>query len=327
MRTLIGTALVCLLAPAAWAQDYEAAGKHFNAAQESFGKKHFKVAASEFQAAFDITKDSILLYNIGESWEKAGEGKKSVAAYEQYLKLQPKAQDAAEVKKRVAAIKKKKYKLASQSAPGDELPKVAAAPVEPVASPPPTPPAPTPPPATTPPPPPDKLVTPDFDKPVPTPAPPPAPAVVEKKEEKKGPVDQPGMIDDKPPSKMRVAAWVGVAATVAVLTAGAIMSLAAQSRSDEISRRFRFVDTMGQPKTFDATLESEVSQLRSEGELYNALGIGFMSGAAALAVVTTTLFAVDYVRGKDAPKPAATSLRLTPMLGKNGGGLAAGWSF
>ena len=46
---------------------------------------------------------------------------------------------------------------------------------------------------------------------------------------------------------MRIAAWVGVATTVAVLTAGAIFGLAAQSRADEITRRETFVDNNGQP--------------------------------------------------------------------------------
>jgi tetratricopeptide (TPR) repeat protein len=313
MRTFIGACLMCLGAQVALAQDYEAAGKHFNAAQEAFGKKHYKTAAGEFQAAYDITKDGILLYNIGESWEKAGDGKKAVSFYEQYLKVQPAAQDKAEVQKRVAAIKKKRFKLVDQSAPGEEPVKVAAAPPP---EPPKPPEPPTPPPKAA-----EQLVKPNFDNPPPPPPKAAEPAKVAEPEKKA----EPGVIDEKPPSKMRIAAWVLVAGTVAVLTAGAIMALAAQSRSDEISRRYRFVDSQGQPKVFDATLENEVANLRSEGELYNGLGIGFMAGAGALAVVTTALFATDYVRGKSEAK--AASLRVTPMFGKNGGGISAGWSF
>ena len=49
------------------AQDFDAAGKHFSAAQEAFGAKHFKTAAAEFEAAYGITKDPVLLYNVAES--------------------------------------------------------------------------------------------------------------------------------------------------------------------------------------------------------------------------------------------------------------------
>lgn len=322
MRTLaLSLFSLILLLPAARAQDFEKAGKFFAAAQESFGKKHYTSAATLFQGAYDITKDPILLYNIGESWEKAGEAKKATSAYDAYLKAQPKAADRADVLKRVKAIKSKKQKLPNQSDPGDN-PKAALAALEP----PPTPPAPpTPPPAPPEPaaPPPQaktELVKPTFEEP-PKPAPAPPPEALPAKES-----PQLSIIDDKPASKMRVTAWVGVAVTVAVLTAGAILSLAAQSRADEISRRFKFVDSMGQPKVFDATQQNDYNNLKDEGELYNNLGIGFFSAAGAAAIVTTVLFAVDYVREKDRPKKLSR-LRLGPTFDKNGAGVAAGWSF
>ncbi|HEX8951901.1 MAG TPA: hypothetical protein VF945_08650, partial [Polyangia bacterium] len=95
----------------AWAQDFEAAGRHFSAAQEAFGAKHFKTAAGEFEAAYAITKDPVLLYNVGESYEKSGDGHKAVASYKAYLKEQPTAQDRAEVQKRIKSIEAKGYKL------------------------------------------------------------------------------------------------------------------------------------------------------------------------------------------------------------------------
>ena len=50
---------------------------------------------------------------------------------------------------------------------------------------------------------------------------------------------------------MRTFLYVGVASTLAVLTAGAIFGLSAQSRADEIQRRLSFVDMNGQPHKFD----------------------------------------------------------------------------
>jgi hypothetical protein len=317
------------------AQDFEAAGKHFSAAQEAFGAKHFKTAAAEFEAAYGITKDPVLLYNVGESYEKAGDGHKAVANYKAYLKDQPAAQDKAEVQRRIKTIEQKGYKLASQSAPGDNPPATATtAPTTPPptlpSTPPPTTPstppplkeppmtATTPPPATTPPatPPPADTVM----APTPEPTPAPAPAVTP------APAEQPppGMLDEGPSSKLRVAAWIGVAATLAVLTAGAIFGLSAESRADEINRRLSFVDTAGQPHKFDQSMQSDLQSLKDDGNLYNGLAIGFYTVAAVSAVATVTMFIVDAKRAKPEKKQA---WHLAPVVGKNAGGFALGGSF
>jgi hypothetical protein len=326
------------------AQDFEAAGKHFSAAQEAFGAKHFKTAAAEFEAAYGITKDPVLLYNVGESYEKAGEGRKAVANYKAYLKEQPTAQDKAEVQKRIKSIEGKGYKLASQSAPGDNPPTSAT--TAPTPTPTPTPPA-TPPPTTpsTPPPTlkeppptmPSTAPTTTETAPPTTPAPKPIDTVLPPPPEPTPPppvatttpppAEQPppGLIDEGPSSKLRVGAWIGVAVTLAVLTAGAIFGLSAESRADEINRRLSFVDTNNQPHKFDQSMQSDLSQLKDDGNLYNGLAIGFYTVAAVSAVVTVTLFVVDAKRGKAEKKQAAW--HLAPVVGKNAGGFALGGSF
>ena len=79
-----------------------------------------------------------------------------------------------------------------------------------------------------------------------------------------------------------MAAWIGVAATLAVLTAGAIFGLSAESRADEITRRLSFVDTNGQPHKFDAERAERSESLKDDGNLYNGLAIGFYSVAGGL---------------------------------------------
>jgi hypothetical protein len=336
------------LSATALAQDFEAAGKHFSAAQEAFGAKHFKTAAGEFEAAYGITKDPVLLYNVGESYEKAGDGHKAVGAYKQYLKEQPAAQDRAEVQKRIKAIEAKGYKLTSQSAPGDNPPTTAPATTPPATTSPATPPPSTPPARPTPPPPlkelPPTATTPPTTPPVTTPpATPPTlppstaptttettpPATTTPPAPEPAAVPQatpppPGLLDEGPTTKLRVAAWIGVAATLAVLTAGAIFGLSAESRSDEINRRLSFVDTNNQPHKFDASAQSDLQSLQHDGKLYNGLAIGFYSVAAASAVATVTMFVVDAKRGKPAKQHA---WQVAPVAGKDGGGLAVGGSF
>ncbi|HEX8952746.1 MAG TPA: hypothetical protein VF945_12910, partial [Polyangia bacterium] len=135
---------------------------------------------------------------------------------------------------------------------------------------------------------------------------------------------QPGLLDEGPTSKLRVAAWIGVAATLAVLTAGAIFGLSAESRADEINRRLSFVDMNNQPHKFDQSAQSDLQSLKDDGNLYNGLAIGFYSVAAVSAVATVTMFVVDAKRGKPAKERA---WHLAPVAGKNVGGFALGGTF
>src|SRR3954470_8462500 len=109
MTRLACTVMVLVgLSATAWAQDFEAAGKHFAAAQEAFGARHYKTAAKEFEAAYAITKDPVLLYNLAEALEKSGEGRKAVAGYKQYLHDNTSAQDKTEVRRRIKEIQTRK---------------------------------------------------------------------------------------------------------------------------------------------------------------------------------------------------------------------------
>ena len=348
------------LTATAFAQDFEAAGRHFSAAQEAFGAKHFKTAAGEFEAAYAITKDPVLLYNVGESYEKAGDGRKAVANYKAYLKEQPAAQDKTEVLKRIKAIEGKGYKIPNQSAPGDNPPSSATtAPTPPPPTAPSTPPPSTAPPATLPPatttqpttPLPPKEPPPSATTPAPTPPPPSTPSTAptttqttpmttpppETTTPAPPPPEAPppaattqpappppGLIDEGPTTKLRVAAWIGVAATLAVLTAGAIFGLSAESRADEINRRLSFVDMNNQPHKFDQSAQSDLQSLKDDGNLYNGLAIGFYSVAAVSAIATVTMFVVDAKRGKPAKEHA---WHIAPVAGKNAGGFALGGSF
>jgi hypothetical protein len=336
------------------AQDFEAAGRHFSAAQEAFGAKHFKTAAGEFEAAYGITKDPVLLYNVAESYEKAGDGHKAVTNYKAYLKEQPAAQDKAEVQRRIKTIEGKGYRIASQSAPGDNPPSATTAPATPPptattpATPPPTTPA-TPPTATTPStpqplkeppssmgstppattlPPSNAPTTTETAPATPPPATPPPSTGVLPLAPEPAAVPQatppPGLVEEGPTTKLRVAAWIGVAATLAILTAGAIFGLSAESRADEINRRLSFVDTKNQPHKFDASTQSDLQSLKDDGNLYNGLAIGFYSVAAVSAVATVTMFVVDAKRGKPHKERA---WHVAPVAGKNVGGFAIGGSF
>jgi tetratricopeptide (TPR) repeat protein len=330
----------------AYAQDYDAAGKHFAAGQERFSQKRYRTAAMEFQAAYDITKDPVLLYNVGEAWQKAGEGKRAADAYRSYLKERPGAQDRADVERAITRIEVKKHKLVDESVTGDKeeaegwlahggppTPIAAAAPTDtpqPTADPTRTTDAPPPPPpplaaaAGT-----ASVASPEASPPPPATAPAP-PGANEVPAAKQAP-QQLGLLDDRPATKLRVAAWIGVATTLALLTTGAILGLAAQSRGDEVGRRLSFVDASNQPNNFDPGTRNDLNSLKSEGKLYNGLAIGFYSAAGAAAIATTALFVVDWRNRNKPPTQTAgmdwRSLKLAPVVAPGNAGLVVGGRF
>ncbi|MEO6955055.1 MAG: hypothetical protein ABI321_24860 [Polyangia bacterium] len=317
---LVGSPLLCGPAQAqtpaatdAAAPDYDLAGKQFAAGQESFAAKRFHVAALHFQAAYDITKDPVLLFNVGESYENAGNAQRASDSYRAYLAQKPTAQDRADIEKRIARLDDKKAApLPDRSIDGDraEADKIVASGTVPATD---TAVTATPSPAPSP-------------DPVAAPATPPAPpAAVVVGAQKPAQV---GLLEEHPATRLRVAAWSGVAATLALLTTGAILGLAAQSRGDEVTRRLSFVDSTGQPLTYDAAAKADFSDLRSQGKLYSGLSIGFYTASAAMAVVTTTLFLVDWRKNKKRDrKLAASAFVAAPMVAPHAGGLVAGGSF
>jgi hypothetical protein len=294
-------ALIVACAAPALAQDYEAAGRHFAQAQEAFAKGQFNRAADEFEAAYAITKDAVLLFNIGESYEKAGNARGAVRYYRKYVAEQPQATDRSEVDRRIQALEKK-------------------AGIEP---PPPTPITPPPAPASSPPSnvPPATLANP-FDKPAEPAQAAPAPASAPQPETATS-APAAGPLDEEHPSTTKVVAWIGVATTVALLTAGAIFGLAAQSRSDEITRREIMTNSDGTPPKFDMMTEQTFNQLSSEGKTFDAVGITLLSAAGVVAVISGVLFFVDSRNHGD----KTARLRLTPTLDPKHAGLAAGWEF
>ncbi len=307
MSTRVKVALMCAMVlgllvaeRSAFAQDFEAAERHFAAGQDAFTKKRFHTAAAEFTAAYDFTKDPILLYNVGESWQKAGEGRRAVEAYEAYLKLQPNAADRTEVSGRAKFIIAHDYKIPDQSSP-DDHPKVVSPMVRPGKA---------------------AVAKAAVAKPVAPVVAPPNPAVLPPELETPKHEVQIGISTPTRQTPLKLTAWIGVALTVALVTTGGIMGLAAQSRADEITRRREFVDATGQPHPYDASASSAEASLKSDGRLYNGLSIGFFSAAGAAAVVTTTLFIVDAMRNRPSKRA-----QISPIAGPHGGGLVAGWHF
>ena len=322
--------------------------KHFTAAQEAMKKSDFKTALTEYDAAYQITKDPVLLYNIGEVWEakaaaekkpkdKKPDAEKAIGAYHRYLVDAPLAADHAAVTTKSdelakkyaiktnpadraaedkavadakAAVDKKaaedkaiadakakadaekkaadekaaaEAKLAEEKAAADKAAAEAKAAEEKAAA--------------------EKLA-----------------AAAKDKDKDKGSV---GLLDDEKATHAGIAAWSLAAATVALVVAGAIFGLAAQSDSDELSRQLKGVDQMTmQPPVYDAAHQATIEGLRNDGQTYNSVAIVMLGAAGVAAIASGVAFYMDH------KSPAKeTHAHLLPSLAPHTAGLTAGVEF
>jgi tetratricopeptide (TPR) repeat protein len=306
------------------AQDFAAAGQHFASAQDAFAQGKYELAAKEFQAAYDITKDPSMLVNIGESWQRAGDGKKAMEGYRAYLAAQPQAPDRGEIEGRIKAIET----ALSAPTPGDKPGPTPETPAGAEKSPPG--------PAT---PEPASQLTPGNAKPGPAPEPaktePPKPTAPPPASDAAAKADASSKPTVTPPegrvSTLRKAGWITVAVAVALATSGAIVGLGAQDRADELRRRTTIL-VGNQPPVYDAGQAEAYTSLQSEGNTYNQAGIALLSAAGAVAVTAGILFIADYVRRPPADTKPKGSWALLPTLVPGSGrsvtgGLAASGSF
>jgi hypothetical protein len=293
---------VTLAASVAWGQDFEAAGKHFAAAKRAFELHLYSSAALEFQRAYNIAKDPVLLYNVGESSQRAGDGRGAVEAYRAYLKAVPNAADRHEVERRIRHILAAHYKIPDQSSTEDSAPLPSRQPAEAPALAKPTTPGPPPPTPVAPATPPPAAV-----------APPPAelPSVL-----------APTHVET-PRSHSRgpwISAWVTFGVAVAALGAGAGLSVVAHQRSQSIGD-LQHVDTSGQPSVYDAATQQRYKQLQDENRHFAGAAIGCFTVGAAAAVASTVLFIVDSRRHR------TETATLRPSVGLGRGGALLGGSF
>lgn len=323
-RWVLCASLSAVALPSAQAQDYAAAGQYFDAAQEAFQKGDFKRAAQQYAAAHAITKDSALLFSIGESWQRAGEPQKALDAYRAYLREQPTASERPEVEKRIKALEEALAPPtgaagqtpptgtggpppAAGQAPGPDAAGQAGQPG--AAGTAPTGQAPTAPDAKT-------DAKPDAKTDAKTDAKPDT--KTEAKPEAPPTITPP--VGEKP-TALRTAAWVGTAAAVALGTAGAIVGLGAQNRADELRRRTTLL--IGNvPPLYDANQAEAYTTLMSEGQSYNTVSIALLSAAGVATVASVVLFILDFrmmakrgqARAANKPSlawvPAATENRL-----------------
>lgn len=77
---------LCALSPPAWAQDFKT---HYDLAMALYQAQKFEEAIPEFKAAYEIDRKPGLLFNIAQSYRKAGRPRDAIQYYDQYLSSDP----------------------------------------------------------------------------------------------------------------------------------------------------------------------------------------------------------------------------------------------
>lgn len=288
-RILAGAALaVAATAGLAWAQpDYKAAAEHYKAAEAAMAAGDFGAAALEYGVAYDITRDPILFYKIGQANDKAGKCPVALTYYNRYLKEgSPSDEYKRLTQERIVAC-----------TPGGAAPPDGGGV-----------------------PPPDGGGTPDGGgAPDGGGSPDGGGAPTDGIPDGGALAGGPTFID-QPTSWKRTGAWVATGLTVGLAAAGVVLAMSAEGSEEDLQSLIDFRNG-GRPVRYEE-VRAQYESLEADGERFDTLATAAFIGAGVTAVVATTLFVMDRGGGE---KPTATTL--APTVNRHGGGLAVSWEF
>ncbi|MBP8808049.1 MAG: hypothetical protein KBG48_22330 [Kofleriaceae bacterium] len=126
---------------------------------------------------------------------------------------------------------------------------------------------------------------------------------------------------DQPQSWKRTGAWVATGLTVGLAAAGVVLAMSASGSEEDLQQLLDF-RTAGRPARYDE-VRGTYDSLLDDGERYDQLATVAFIGAGATAVIATTLFLLD--RGGRAE--SAKAARIRPAVDRRGGGVVVGWEF
>jgi hypothetical protein len=98
--------LIVAVGGAARADDRTSAKEHFQKGTKYFDLGHFDEAIKEYEAAYEVKDEPVLLYNIAQAHRLAGHTREAVYFYKSYLRRVPKATNRDEVETKIAELSK-----------------------------------------------------------------------------------------------------------------------------------------------------------------------------------------------------------------------------
>ncbi|HKE19427.1 MAG TPA: hypothetical protein VKB80_31335 [Kofleriaceae bacterium] len=335
------------------APDYEAARRHYQAAEKAAAEGKHSLAAHEYGMAYEITKDPVLFFKIGVSYDRAGDCTSAKVYYLRYLK---EGKPAPEFRKRtealIAACKNRPNgghgksadaasgPPSSSDSPPGEPSAISSASRRSAPGPAPTSPAPTSPAPTASGPTPPTLTPPTLPPPTPAPtAAPPTDATRAATRATPPPPDRaatrppaddsltgaPRFVDEEPPSWQRTAAWTSVGITIALGTTAAVLGLSAASREEDVHNLIDFRDPEGRPAIYTGPTRDRYRDLTDEGDRLEKLSVAALAATGAAAAASAVFFVLDGMRAGGEERERASVL--APVAAPGGAGLSWNGSF
>jgi tetratricopeptide (TPR) repeat protein len=274
--------------------DYAAAKKHYAEAEKAAQEKDWARAAKEYGVAYEITRDPVLFFKLGNAYQLSGDCTRAVEYYERYIaEANPSDEYRADTQTRIANCNTSLAGATTEPAEPDD---------------------PAPPEETT-----------------PTPATTTTPGLEEASAEDSAEVNvgtdseqvgQPTFLDDEP-TWQETAAWTSVGVSFALLSVSAILGLSADSREEDIDNLFRYRDSEGNPAEYTETVRKRHESLIEEGEDLNTMSMV----ALGLAGVSTVSAVVFFVLDSSASNESEGLSSIRPTLSEDSVGVSAGWTF
>ncbi|AKJ03453.1 tetratricopeptide repeat protein [Archangium gephyra] len=84
-----------------------AARRHFERGTTLYKEGRYAEAAAAFEAAYETLANGVVLYNLGQCYEKLGELQRAIGYYRDYLRMVPNAEDRPLVESLIARLEKR----------------------------------------------------------------------------------------------------------------------------------------------------------------------------------------------------------------------------
>jgi tetratricopeptide (TPR) repeat protein len=102
-----GVAALLLVALPARADDVTSARDHFKRGQTHYGLGEFEQAAAEFREAYRLRDEPAILFNIAQSFRRAGNAREAYSYYSKFLERKPAASNRADVERFIEQMRRK----------------------------------------------------------------------------------------------------------------------------------------------------------------------------------------------------------------------------
>lgn len=233
--------------------DYEAAKLHYQNAENAAAEKDWSSAAKEYGIAYEITRDAVLFFKLGNAYQLSGDCTRAVEYYERYLKeAKPSEEYASDTQTRIHSCQSSLSEgVDADNGDAEEDPSQAG----------------------------DSPLAPTLGS-------------SDDGEELPSLPEQPSFMDEDV-TWQTTAAWTSVGLSVAFLSAGAVLGLSARSREEDMNNLLSYTDPSGRPASFGATVRSRYEDLEDEGDKLNSLSIVAFGLAGVSATAAVLFFILD----------------------------------